>query len=186
MIAKGIRLGSRRETEGILRVFRVSSGAEPGPKDRARAGSTQAISGLVRIFARIASAAGRIPASFPNSAMARWHASWPLLVFHGDSSQLSVATGASVIRHDRHGSDEPPRTSIAQSHAQEPGPRGSPHRPQPPGVGSGAASPPVERPTLVTESTRSTSVARHAGHAGCPSPNTSSSNPCSHLRHTYS
>jgi hypothetical protein len=71
---------------------------------------------------------------------------------------------------------------------QAPGPRGSPQRPHPAGIGAGlalAALPP--RPIDTTDSTRSTRCDEHSGQGGVAlADETSSSKGCEHFWQTYS
>lgn len=71
---------------------------------------------------------------------------------------------------------------------QAPGPRGSPQRPQPAGIGAGLAlalAPP--RPIDTTDSTRSTRCDEHDGQGGVAlADETSSSNGWEHFWQTYS
>src|SRR5262249_54258282 len=74
----------------------------------------------------------------------------------------------------------------AQPAAQAPGPRGSPHVPQPAVTGAGVASSSRERARAVTDSTRVSSVAPHVGQDGASSRRTSCSKSDAHARQVYS
>ncbi len=68
---------------------------------------------------------------------------------------------------------------------QEPGPRGSPHEPQPAGA-SGAFAPPPPAPTAKTDRSFSSFPLAQPGHRGRASPSTNSSKRRSHSRQRYS
>jgi hypothetical protein len=75
-----------------------------------------------------------------------------------------------------------------QFRLQAPGPRGSPHVPQPPLIGwaSRALVLPDEDTAAKTENCFSSFWLRQAGHPGCCEPVTSVSNRCWQSEHTYS
>src|SRR5262249_56135118 len=78
------------------------------------------------------------------------------------------------------------RSHGGQPAAQAPGPRGSPHVPQPAVTGAGVAPSSRERARAVTDSTRVSSVAPQDGQDGTSSRRTSCSKSDAHVRQVYS